>query len=47
MPQQYAGRAAFTKAENAPGTVEDEVLRALDAEERETLRRLLAKALEG
>jgi DNA-binding MarR family transcriptional regulator len=41
------GRAAFKKAEKARETVEDDVLHALDADERETLRRLLAKALEG
>jgi DNA-binding MarR family transcriptional regulator len=42
-----AGREAFRRAEPARETVEDEVLAALDAKERETLRRLLAKALEG
>ncbi len=41
------GRAAFTRAEKARETFEDEVLHALDPDERETLRRLLAKALEG
>jgi DNA-binding MarR family transcriptional regulator len=41
------GRAALQRAEKARETVEDDVLRALDAEERQTLRRLLAKALEG
>jgi DNA-binding MarR family transcriptional regulator len=41
------GLAAFTRAEKARETVEDDVLRALDADERDVLRRLLAKALEG
>jgi DNA-binding MarR family transcriptional regulator len=41
------GYEAFRRAEKARETVEDDVLRALDADERETLRRLLAKALEG
>ena len=40
-----SGLAAFNKAEKARESVEDEVLQALDADERETLRRLLAKAL--
>jgi DNA-binding MarR family transcriptional regulator len=42
-----AGRAAFKRAEKAREEFEDEVLHALDPEERETLRRLLAKALDG
>jgi DNA-binding MarR family transcriptional regulator len=42
-----SGRAAFMKAEKARETVEDDVLHTLDHEERETLRRLLAKAIEG
>ena len=41
------GRTAFERAERAREAVEDDVLAALDAEEREILRRLLAKALEG
>jgi DNA-binding MarR family transcriptional regulator len=41
------GRRAFNRAEKARETIEDEVLAGLDAGERETLRRLLAKALEG
>lgn len=41
------GRVAFKRGEKARETFEDDVLRALDPEERETLRRLLAKALEG
>jgi DNA-binding MarR family transcriptional regulator len=41
------GRAAFKRAEKAREVIEDKVLVALDAEERETLRRLLVKALEG
>jgi DNA-binding MarR family transcriptional regulator len=41
-----AGRDAFQRAEHAREAVEDDVLAALDAEERETLRRLLAKALD-
>ncbi len=41
------GRTAFKRAERAREAVEDDVLAALDAEEREILRRLLAKALEG
>jgi DNA-binding MarR family transcriptional regulator len=40
------GREAFVHAEKAREAVEDEVLGALDAGERDTLRRLLAKALE-
>ncbi len=41
------GRAAYKRGEKAREQFEDEVLHALDPEERETLRRLLAKALEG
>jgi DNA-binding MarR family transcriptional regulator len=41
------GRVAYKKAEKAREAVEDEVLQALDPEERETLRRLLVKALEA
>jgi DNA-binding MarR family transcriptional regulator len=39
------GRAAFDRAQRARESVEDEVLAALDSDERETLHRLLAKAL--
>jgi DNA-binding MarR family transcriptional regulator len=39
------GRAAFERAQRARETVEREVLSALDDDERETLHRLLAKAL--
>ncbi len=42
-----AGRAAFRQAERARETVEDDVLSALALDEREELRRLLAKALGG
>ena len=42
-----AGCKAFKRAEKAREAMEDEILQALDPEERETLRRLLAKALEG
>jgi DNA-binding MarR family transcriptional regulator len=42
-----AGREAFKHGEKAREAVEDDVLAALDADERETLRQLLAKALEG
>ena len=41
------GRAAFKRGEKAREQVEDEVLGALDAEERDALRQLLAKALAG
>ena len=41
------GRAAFTHAQKAREAIEDDVLGALDADEREALHRLLAKALEG
>jgi len=40
-----AGRAALTDAERAQAAVEDEVLAALDADERRTLRELLGRAL--
>ena len=42
-----AGRTAFQRGERAREAVEDDVLGALDSDERQTLRRLLAKALEG
>jgi DNA-binding MarR family transcriptional regulator len=41
------GRSAFKRAERGREAVEDQVLAALDSEERAALRRLLAKALEG
>jgi DNA-binding MarR family transcriptional regulator len=41
------GRAAYMRAEKAREAIEDDVLSALDADERETLRRLLAKALQS
>lgn len=41
-----AGELAFERGQRARESVEDEVLRALSADERETLHRLLAKALE-
>jgi DNA-binding MarR family transcriptional regulator len=40
------GRAALRRAERARETVEDDVLGALDDDERQTLRRLLVKALD-
>jgi DNA-binding MarR family transcriptional regulator len=42
-----AGRRALADAEVALNGVEDEVLGPLSAEERETLRKLLARALAG
>ncbi len=42
-----AGRRALTRAERAQETIEDEVLGALDSEERATLWRLLTRALYG
>jgi DNA-binding MarR family transcriptional regulator len=42
-----AGRDAVTRAEKAREAIEDEVLGELTAEERETLRRILIRALEG
>jgi DNA-binding MarR family transcriptional regulator len=41
------GRAALRRAERARESVEDDVLGALDDDERHTLRHLLSKALEG
>jgi DNA-binding MarR family transcriptional regulator len=41
------GRRALAHAERAQESIEDEVLRALDAEERATLWRLLTRALHG
>jgi DNA-binding MarR family transcriptional regulator len=40
-----AGREALERAEHAQKAIEDEVLQALDAQERATLRGLLARAL--
>jgi len=41
------GVHALTQAESAQETIEDEVLQALDPSERETLWRLLTRALHG
>ena len=40
-----AGRAALERTKLAQGEIENEVLQALDAEERKILRQLLARAL--
>src|ERR1700704_3345503 len=40
-----AGRGALAHTERAQGAIEDEVLGALDPEERRTLRQLLTRAL--
>ena len=40
-----AGRAALASTERAQGQIEDQVLQALDPEERRTLRQLLDRAL--
>jgi DNA-binding MarR family transcriptional regulator len=40
-----AGRAALSDAERAQAVIEDEVLAALDFDERRTLRELLSRAL--
>jgi DNA-binding MarR family transcriptional regulator len=40
-----AGRAALASTERAQGEIEDQVLEALDPDERRTLRELLARAL--
>jgi DNA-binding MarR family transcriptional regulator len=42
-----SGRAALARTDRAQRTIEDEVLQALDAQERETLRTLLRRALAG
>jgi DNA-binding MarR family transcriptional regulator len=42
-----AGRAALEQAAKAQERIEDEVLGALDPEERETLWRLLSRAVQG
>jgi MarR family transcriptional regulator, temperature-dependent positive regulator of motility len=41
------GLDALTRAERAQETIEDDVLRALDASERATLWQLLSRALQG
>lgn len=41
------GREAYERAQTAQEELEDKVLAALDAKERETLRSLLSKALDG
>ncbi|MCW3057328.1 MAG: transcriptional regulator, MarR family [Solirubrobacterales bacterium] len=41
------GRSALERTEAAQGAIEDEVLKALDANERRTFRRLLTRALQG
>ncbi len=42
-----SGRAALRRGKGAREAIEDDVLGALDADERETLYRLLGKALAG
>jgi DNA-binding MarR family transcriptional regulator len=42
-----SGRQALTRAERAQESIEDDVLQALDAQERATLWRLLTRALYG
>jgi DNA-binding MarR family transcriptional regulator len=42
-----AGRTALAQAEHGQGDVEDDVLRALDADERRVLWELLTRALRG
>jgi DNA-binding MarR family transcriptional regulator len=42
-----AGRDALARAEKAREAIEDETLAELSAEDRETLRRILTRALEG
>jgi len=41
------GRSALERTEAAQGAIEDEVLKALDADERRTFRVLLTRALQG
>jgi DNA-binding MarR family transcriptional regulator len=41
------GRVALERTEPAQGAIEDEVLQALEPEERKTLRKLLTRALHG
>jgi DNA-binding MarR family transcriptional regulator len=43
----WAGLMALDQAEQAQATIEDDVLEALSVEERETLRTLLRRALDG
>jgi DNA-binding MarR family transcriptional regulator len=43
----WTGLSALDAAEQAQGTIEDDVLSALSADERETLRTLLRRALDG
>jgi DNA-binding MarR family transcriptional regulator len=43
----WAGLMALDEAEQAQATIEDDVLEALSVEERETLRTLLRRALDG
>jgi DNA-binding MarR family transcriptional regulator len=42
-----AGRAALVQSEQAQAAIEDDVLRALDADERAALWQLLTRALQG
>jgi DNA-binding MarR family transcriptional regulator len=42
-----AGREALARAERAQSALEEEVLQALSPHERETLQRLLSRALRG
>ncbi|HEY4429006.1 MAG TPA: MarR family winged helix-turn-helix transcriptional regulator [Solirubrobacteraceae bacterium] len=42
-----SGRGALERTERTQAAIENEVLQALDPEERETLRRLLTRALQG
>jgi DNA-binding MarR family transcriptional regulator len=42
-----AGRTALARTDSAQAAIESEVLQALDPSERETLRRLLSRALQG
>jgi DNA-binding MarR family transcriptional regulator len=42
-----AGRTALERTEQAQAAIEDDVLRALDADERAALWRLLTRALQG
>ena len=42
-----SGREALERAARAQEDIEDDVLQALDADERETLRQLLTRALRG
>jgi DNA-binding MarR family transcriptional regulator len=42
-----AGRAVLKRAADAQRAIEDQILEALDADERAALRRLLLRALRG